>query len=80
MLGFLKLILKWGLIILGVVITSPIVIAFSPILFFVSLAGVWYFTITKPNEKYEKYAKRAAIYTTLAFVVLVYITYAEGLV
>lgn len=79
MLGFVKLILKWILIIVAIIITSPIIIIFSPILFFISVAAFWYFTITEPNEKYEKYAKRAAIYTTISFIFLVYITLSEGL-
>lgn len=68
MLGFLKWFLKWSFIITGLIIASPVLITFSPLFFFLSVAAFWYFTLNNPNERYEMYAKRGALISVISFV------------
>src|SRR5690625_2403733 len=77
MLGFIKWMIKWPVIIMGLIAASSILITFSPVFFFLSVAAFWYFTLEKPNERYGSYAKRAAAISMISFLILLYILYKE---
>ncbi|MEY8293012.1 DNA/RNA non-specific endonuclease [Carnobacteriaceae bacterium 52-44] len=67
----MKKFLKWFLIIVGIIIGIVPISVLSPVLFLLSVAGFWYFTKTKPHEKFSKYARNSALISAVGFIILV---------